>query len=347
LVITLLIDIKKNSSLIGLSVGLRTEAPKVWDDVLNRLSYIPFAYTNSSIEFQLAYQSGCGGMWQDISVIIYWDSKPAALWPLTLSTKNDVNYITSQGLRVQPPIYVGYLNSTTRKRITKLCFDIINGIAKELNVTSWESAEANNLRMDFSEWHIEAMLRGARSSVEHDIFIDISKSINEIKSGFRKSYKSLITSGQKNWTVEVLSSENQNIWNKFKSLHLKVAGRKTRSDETWKIHLNDIKQHQGFLVYLLNANNKMDGAGFFNFTRDEGLYSVAAYDRELFDKPLGHVVQYRAIEEFKKKGVAWYKLGARPYPTDQPSPTSKELSIASFKEGFASHNTPRFVLQHT
>ena len=155
-----------------------------------------------------------------------------------------------------------------------------------------------------------------------------------------------IASGSKNWSVEILDTENQQIWNSFKNLHLKISGRKTRSDETWDIHLDNIKQQQGFLIYLLNASGEMDGAGFFNFSQNEGLYAVAAYDRNLFDKPLGHIVQYRAIQELKKRGIVWYKLGHRPYQTDQPTPTDKEVSIAEFKEGFASNIFPRFILNH-
>lgn len=88
----------------------------------------------------------------------------------------------------------------------------------------------------------------------------------------------------------------------------------------------------------------MVGGGFFQVTRDEGVYAVAAYDRALFDKPLGHAVQYRAVEEMKNRGIRWYKIGARPYPGDQPPPSAKELRIAEFKQGFASHIFPCYRL---
>lgn len=90
----------------------------------------------------------------------------------------------------------------------------------------------------------------------------------------------------------------------------------------------------------------MVGGGLFSFTSDEGLYVVGAYDRSLFDKPLGHVVQYRAIEELKKRDVKWYKIGTRPYSSNAPTPTDKEISIAKFKQGFASHVFPYYFLTH-
>ena len=90
----------------------------------------------------------------------------------------------------------------------------------------------------------------------------------------------------------------------------------------------------------------MVGGGLFHVTRDECEYAVGAYDRSLFDKPLGHVVQYHAIEEMKRRNIRWYKLGPRFYPADVPHPTQKELSIADFKQGFASHIFARFDIRH-
>lgn len=330
----------------GFSMCFRSEITDTWNAVLNKTAYIPFSYTDTSIEFQSAYQRSHGGNWHDISVIIYWDSKPVAVWPLTLSVKNDRVLISSQGMPVQAPLYVDFCTSSSRKRISKSCLDIIDNLAKELNIFTWDSSESFNQSLGFSEWHTLAMSRGSTCSIYHDLFLNLQSSMDQIKSNFRKSYKSLITSGMKNWAIDVLNISNESIWDQFKALHLEVSGKKTRSDETWDIHFNDIKKQQGFLVYLLNNSGKMEGGGFFNFSRDEGLYAVGAYNRALFDKPLGHIVQYRAIQELKKRGVVWYKLGSRPYFSEKPEATEKEISIAEFKQGFASHILPRFILSH-
>jgi FemAB family protein len=327
-------------------MSFRSEIPDTWNAVLNKIDYIPFVYTNTSIDFQLAYQRFHGGDWQDISVVIYWDSKAVAVWPLTLSVKHNQTLISSQGMPVQSPLYVDFCPSSSRKRISKSCLNIIDNLAKELNVAAWDSSESFNQSLGFSEWHILAMSRGSICSIHHDLFLNLQWSMDQIKHNFRKSYKSLITSGMKNWSIEVLDTASESIWDQFKTLHLEVSGKKTRSDETWDIHFNSIKNQQGFLVYLLNNSGKMDGGGFFNFTRDEGLYAVGAYNRALFDKPLGHVVQYRAIQELKKRGVIWYKLGSRPYFSEKPEATDKEISIADFKQGFSSHIFPRFNLSH-
>lgn len=84
----------------------------------------------------------------------------------------------------------------------------------------------------------------------------------------------------------------------------------------------------------------MVGAGLFELTHYAGVYSVAAYNRDLFDLPLGHVVQVAAIEYMQKLGLSWYSIGRRWYPVDIPMPTDKEINIGVFTEGFATHIFP-------
>lgn len=193
---------------------------------------------------------------------------------------------------------------------------------------------------------MQSLNAGASSRVSHELYVDLRKPICEIRASFRKSYKSLVNCGLRLWSVEVLESDDSQIWADFKALHFQAAERKTRSEESWSVQHKMLREGEAFLIHLRDPSGKMVGAGFFEFTHDEGGYSVAAYKRELFDKPLGHVVQMRAIEEFQKRGLRWYKIGARPYAHDIPRPTEKEISIAQFKQGFATHCFPCFTLQH-
>ena len=59
----------------------------------------------------------------------------------------------------------------------------------------------------------------------------------EINKDYRKSYKSLINSNIKKYDLQVLDNNNFKIeiWEKFKQMHLKVSGKKTRSDSTWEL----------------------------------------------------------------------------------------------------------------
>lgn len=339
-------DIKQLAASHGLAVRTRLDEPDAWWSTALMSAYAPVLYTNASVEFQWAYQRGHGGDWQDLSLLILWDNRPAAVWPLSYAHKDGGAVLSSHGTPVLPPLFARDCAGSSRKRIVKGCLDLADAIARRGGIVSWSSAESFSGTQGLSEWHAESMARGAACSVSHELFLDLAPDLAEIRRRFRKSYKPLISSGQRLWSVSVLDEPDAAIWNEFRELHFKASQRQTRSDETWEVHLRDIAPERSFLVCLRDESGVMVGAGFFNCTRDEGLYAVAAYDRSLFDKPLGHVVQYRAIEEFKARGTHWYRIGARPFVADLPAPNAKEISIGEFKQGFASHLLPRFMLTH-
>jgi len=331
----------------GLSVKSRIDNKELWEETFNHLSYKPVAYSNASIDYQLAYQHGHGGTWHDLSTVIFWDNKPVALWPLSISIKENTAKITSQGLPVMAPIFVADSPIISRKRIIKVCLELADTLAIAHNISEWESGESFSNSIGLSEWHVQSMARDSLCHLVHELYLDLGMDIAEIKRNFRKSYKSLIVSGSKLWTVGVLDGQkDERVWQEFRDLHFSVSGRVTRSDETWMMQYQDIESGRAFFVWLRNSEGEMVGGGLFNFTEDEGVYAVAAYDRSLFDKPLGHVVQYRAIEELKKRKVSWYKIGVRPYGSDNPRPTDKEIKIGEFKQGFSSHCFPHYRLIH-
>ena len=225
--------------------------------------------------------------------------------------------------------------------------NVANTVAKKFGVQNWESAESFNDSIGLSEWHKESLESNAFCTLKYELYEDLRPSISDIKHNFRRSYKSLINSASRTWSSGVLAdTDTESVWEEFRKLHLKVTQRVTRSYETWRMQLAEIECHSAFLVWLRNTEGEMVGGGYFSFTRDEGLYAVGAYDRSLFDKPLGHLVQYRAIEELKKRGVRWYKIGARPYLCDIPQPTEKEISIGDFKQGFSSSTFPKYHFMH-
>ena len=287
-----------------------------------------------------------GGDWEDCSIIILWDNKPAAVWPLSFSRKNQIGFLTSQGLPVLPPIFISDCAYGSRKRIIKGCLDVANRISIAMGIDSWESGESFSNIFGISDWHIESKNRGSTCTLYYDLFLDLKPDLTEIRKNFRKSYKPLINSGAKLWTVGLLKKGDESIWQEYRVLHEKVSGRKTRSDLTWNMQLQEIEKGKSFLVWLRSTSGEMVGGGLFNLTKDECVYAVGAYNRSLFDKPLGHVVQFSAITEMKERGIHWYKLGSRYFHAKCSGSTDKEVRIGEFKQGFASHVFPYYRLTY-
>jgi len=334
-------------SAAGIRPESRTGQRAQWDATLEQMPYIPVTYTNARIDYQLAYQQGHGGDWWDLSLVLIHDLRPCGVWPLTFSIKDGTPAMTSYGGPVLPPLFVDGLLEKTRKTLVKGCLDLIESLCRAGGVLKYESGESfqGASRAGVSDWHDQSMRLGACALLRHEMFVDLSMSLQDLKSRFRKSYKSLVTSGTRMWKVHVTAEADPIVWGEFRELHRSVSGRVTRSAESWDLQHQAIAARQSFLVSLRDNRGRLVGGGLFDCTRDEGEYSVGAYDRALFDKPLGHVVQYRAIEEMKARGLRWYKLGYRPYRGQDPQATDKEILIGEFKHGFATHVFPRYLLR--
>jgi len=327
----------------GLEATPRSADPALWTRTAAALPYLPVAYSAAMIDYQLAYFRGAGQAIEDASLILHHDHRPCGLWPLSFVTGTP-GRIGSNGGAVLPPLFAAALAEKSQKKLGAACVELAAAAAAALGNGDWETLCPFANRLGLDHWHEAALRRRAQSAVAHELLVDLTLDIAAIKSRIRKSYKALITSGEKLWQVDVLADGDAAAWAEFQALHLQVAGRATRSEESWQAQRNAIDGGDAFLVRLRDAAGVLVGGGFFHVTRDEGLYAVAAYDRSLFDKPLGHVVQFRAIEELKRRGARWYRIGARPYAADLPAPSEKELAIAEFKEGFATHLLPLFRL---
>lgn len=244
-----------------------------------------------------------------------------------------------------PPLFRAGLAPRSSKAMISTALRYIDGLGAVCAFQEWSSVDSFRGAHGMGKWHTQRMRSGAAPVLCHELWIDLAPGYEAIKSGLRKSYKSLINSGLKLWEVGVLDREDAGVWSEFRELHRIVAGRVTRSAARWDMQLRAIGRSAAFLVHLRDPDGRLVGGGFFCVSRDEGVYAVAAYDRNLFDKPIGHVVQAEAIQEMIKRGIKWYRIGFRPYPANQPAPTAKELAIAEFKEGFASHCLPCYLLQ--
>lgn len=338
-----MIDLKEKFLKRGVDIVYRKDNSYLWEKTLNECEYIPYSYENASINYQLAYQNSVGNI-IDLSSVLFWGGRAIGIWPTSYQILGNKAGFNSFGQPLLPPLLGDGSNDLVVKKLNKICIEVAIEVWCELNQDIGVTGESFINLQGITEWHLELVRRNFQPEVLYELYVNLSLPENEIKRKFRSSYKSLINIDKYPWKFHVLTTIDENIWNKFKALHYAVSGRVTRSDETWKMHLNDIANGKGLLIALINEAGEMDGGGFFNFSRDEGGYSVGVYKRELFSMPLGHLIQFKAIQELKSRGVKWYKIGPRSFKSDSTQPTDKELSIADFKHGFASHVYPKYVM---
>lgn len=334
-------------SLSGLNANLETAKPELWQRCFAQLAYQPVSFTTGMRRYQLTYHRDLGGCCNDISVVLMHEAKPVGLWPLSLHLLNGAYHISSQGLSVQPPLFSTEVGQGIIKQQNSKCLDFLHLFGNKLGIKEIVSRTQFFGEANIGEWHRESLARNARPEIEYDLYLNLSPSWDKIRANFRERYKSLVNVGLRTWQTGVSGADlDEKTWEEFKNLHLEVAGRKTRSDASWLIQYNLVKTNCAFLVWLRNDQKEMVGGGLFDLSPMEGSYSVGAYNRTLFKKPLGHVVQALAIQEMIRRKLKWYRIGVRPFLGNAPQSSPKERSIAHFKEGFASDLFPAYRLKH-
>lgn len=177
---------------------------------------------------------------------------------------------------------------------------------------------------------------GGTAAARFSQVIDLSVPEPQLRSQIRKSYKSLINWGAKNLKLRLLdpASVTPAAIEEFRQLHIEVAGRETRTKRSWEIQLEMIQQNEAFAI-LGDLDGALVTAALFVHSPKYCLYGVSASKRELFEKPLGHIILWTAIQQAKKIGCKYFESGEQYFPNQgTPPPTGKELNISAFKKGF-------------
>ena len=180
--------------------------------------------------------------------------------------------------------------------------------------------------------------------------------MEDIKSNFRRSYKNIINNSIKIFDIKIVDSKSNNkeiYWNAFKKLHLKLAKKETKSQKSWQLLYESLQDNKSFLVYsTLKNSDVIVGGGLFLFSRHQCNYGIGVHDYGNYDETgsrasLGHIVQYKAIEEMKRRNFLWYNIGNRPFNKILNKSSKKLEDIANFKEGFSTDLLPHYLIKHS
>ncbi len=320
------------------------DRPEVWTQALAGCRFVPVEYERDFAAYQAAWLASGGHEIVDLSFALAIDGAPRAAMSLALRARDGRVELGSNEGPVLPPLFVGETGERLRKQIVAGILRAIAALCARHGIETWRSTSMARDPGGLGPWHRRLMEAGAQAELRHELVLDLTPDLELIRRSFRRSYKSLIGEAGRLWSHEIVRGDGGDAFDEFRALHLRAAGRATRADATWAAQKTAIERGTSFLVALRGADRALVGAALFATTRDEALYAVGAYDRVLFDRPVGHLAQAVAIEHMKATGLRSYRLGARPYPGDRPAPTAKELSIGLFKEGFASSTCARLTL---
>ena len=304
-----------------------------WEDILTNTEANPSVYhLLSKVRYYVAILAKYNSI--NLSIVLYENNEAVGLMPLMIHKNlKDKWILSSNGNEIVEPIFKKSFRNISRKKIAKKIFEMIIAISKKLEIDKCQFVNMEYFKL--SEFYKYLLELSQETFTTHHLLVDLSLSIEEIRARFRNSCKYRINQGFREWQVEVHEEVSKKDFDSFRLLHKEVAKKTTRPIESWNIQKKEIDDKVSFMVTVSDHQDSVVGVGLFNCSKTLGVYESGAYKRELFNRPLGHPVQMRAIETLKKRGLSWYELGQKFLNIDKHPPTEKELQISHFKEGFA------------
>lgn len=316
-------DLVKEFKRLGFQIVLSTDESfkikwKLFE--LNNIETVSVFHNYQTMEYQWEYfseNSECSNK----SLILCQKDKPIMIWSIFEFYKGNRIRLSSNGGNLVLPYFDFQLMEKDVSSILKYILKYLERSDVTFNLL------VSKYPMNLFTWAFKLKLN---SSVELYQKVDLSQSEQQIFQGIRKSYKSLINQSQRIYKTTVLEKVDDEIWSKFQSFHFHQAGRKTRSDKSWEVQKKHLNDRDAILITCQDENDYV-GFAYFNLNKIQATYSVAAYDRNKFDQPIGHGIQWTAIKYFKSEGLKEYIIGTLP---ECDETDLKLLDIAKFKMGF-------------
>ena len=325
-----------------LSESLRTELPKdINTDVSFRLSDSkdrdfsridePYRFSSAAQEYYSCYNLGSLPDQLSSEFQFLLDGEQIGKVPLTIVGNG--TKITSNGEPILLPHFGSQIDGLLADELQTAFISAIIRTVREFNLAPPFFQEYENTA-NFET--IEIFLRFGFSLLKtREVYVkNCEGELPMIWADIRKSYKVKINRGMRELEFGIGTGPKAvEQFTDFQNLHFTVAGRLTRSSATWQLQKEEVLRGHSFLSYIL-LNGEMIGCTLVPHTADHALYAVGAYRRDLLELNLGHVSQWRAIEQLNLMKIGSYRLGHLDI-TNNLSSSAKESSIAHFKRGFA------------
>ncbi len=153
-----------------------------------------------------------------------------------------------------------------------------------------------------------------------------------LRAALRRRYRPMVNWGRKNLRMSFVNASNpdHSAFEQYQAFHARIAGRRTRPQDTWDAMFGWIAGGNGELVLGYLGENLVAGTMVVD-GRTTACYASGVYDREHFDKPLGHWPMHTAIVRSAGRGLKWFDIGDIP---TEGTVNMKEYNIGQFKKGF-------------
>lgn len=328
-------------------VSLTKDKYEMWDKFCLETDGAWFWHTTDWLEYSLAYRPDYQAVSKSFFVID--EHKPIAVCPLIVE---NINYCDKNIFRFGNSAFDGHiiipalcsdLNEDRREKIYKVVFAEIYRLAQENGIKT--ALFRSSALPDNSPGFNILMKYGFEDVSLNTQILSLDPKIEDIWSGVRKGHKYDVHRGEKTFALHLYDRHNADhgIFEQYRQLHHKAAGRVTRPLETFEMMYGWMKKGNGLLCGIANEG-RFVGFTFVILYKDGAYYMSASDDPDFkSDVPISHAVQWAIIKWLKEHGYKRYEIGVQqfgPQIFDIPSP--KDLSISFFKRGFGGKTVPFF-----
>jgi hypothetical protein len=290
-------------------------------------------YGERNLRFYAAYHRV---EFTDRSVVVEIDD--AVVAGLRITSHVDAEGVTVFSCFGQPSIYMEArgLGIGIRRSIHTALKERVAAMISQPASWRWDHAEHLD-HGQLTEFGRHLLSLGGVPAISTMQVIDLSEAEDVLFSGLTKSFRWGVNWGRKNLSVRLLDHANVRLddVDAFMELHIEAAGRETRTAETWHRQYEMILGKEAFAC-LGDLDGRLVTAALFSYSPDHCYYGVSASRRELFDndKPLSHVLLWRAICHARQLRCRWFETGDLRFAYQVPRPSDKEISISTFKRNF-------------
>lgn len=269
---------------------------------------------------------------QDVSVVLVYEDVP--LIGMVGSISNNAGKIVLSGfgrglnIKENPEIEKNKLKNA-RIYLKKYIENLISNYGI-IEVHFRDYSQINGSVSFFARYFLD---QGAQSKIWYLQLVDLSKSLENIKSGFAKSCRNSVNTAQKNFTTQVITEDGDDAIRRLSKLHFIAAGKHTRNSSTWQHFLDMIENNKAFIVEAWKADLCV-ASGLFVHDSNNCLYSVSAANRDWFGTPVNHGIIWEAMKYSQSIGCKKFEFGGLYYSKPESSMTEKEKRINRFKKNF-------------
>lgn len=204
---------------------------------------------------------------------------------------------------------------------------------------------------DYTPFNVFSPETGTKTDFATTNLVDLTLDEDTIIRLMRKGHKAAIKQAlkDKSYRVDIYDKTNisPDMLQTFKAIHIKDAGRQTRTDASWQCMYEWIESGNGCLAMLWSEDDGQYMAGALIMIYKKAAYyaSFATADSFLLNGHGGYLIQWNVIRYLKSIGVERYETGSNKYPLDNSTNQFKISEISKYQRGFRSIEVPRLTMR--